>query len=94
MPLDHPLLLIGGDSFKTLPLLIYQQFNTTRDFGFAAAMGNLLLVSAVANRDLAVVQCLLLLVAATMVSANLLVDALYGLIDPRLRAGQSRRAGA
>jgi len=53
-----------------------------------------LLVSAVANRDLAVVQCLLLLVAATMVSANLLVDALYGLIDPRLRAGQSRRAGA
>ena len=42
------LLLIGGDSFKTLPLLIYQQFNTTRDFGFAAAMGNLLLVSAVA----------------------------------------------
>jgi peptide/nickel transport system permease protein len=53
-----------------------------------------LLVSAVANRDLAVVQCLLLLVAATMVSANLLVDALYGLIDPRLRTGQSRRAGA
>ncbi len=42
------LLLIGGDSFKTLPLLIYQQFNTTRDFGFAAAMGNLLLVAAVA----------------------------------------------
>lgn len=52
-----------------------------------------LLVSAVANRDLAVVQCLLLLVAVTMVSSNLLVDALYGLIDPRLRAGQSRRAG-
>lgn len=42
------LLLIGGDSYKTLPLLIYQQFNTTRDLGFAAAMGNLLLVSAVA----------------------------------------------
>ncbi len=41
------LLLIGGDSFRTLPLLIYQQFNTTRDFGFAAAMGNLLLLSAV-----------------------------------------------
>lgn len=53
-----------------------------------------LLVSAVANRDLAVVQCLLLLVAATMVSANLLIDALYGLMDPRLRAGQTRKAGA
>lgn len=52
-----------------------------------------LLVSAVANRDLAVVQCILLLVAATMVLSNLLVDALYGLIDPRLRAGQSRQGG-
>ena len=52
-----------------------------------------LLVSAVANRDLAVVQCILLLVAATMVLSNLLVDALYGLIDPRLRAGRSRQGG-
>jgi peptide/nickel transport system permease protein len=52
-----------------------------------------LLVSAVANRDLAVVQCILLLVAATMVTSNLLVDALYGLIDPRLRTGRSRQTG-
>jgi peptide/nickel transport system permease protein len=44
-----------------------------------------LLVVAVANRDLAVVQCILLLVAATMVCANLVVDLLYGLLDPRLR---------
>lgn len=44
-----------------------------------------LLVVAVSNRDLAVVQCILLLVAATMVTANLLVDLLYGLLDPRLR---------
>jgi peptide/nickel transport system permease protein len=46
-----------------------------------------LLVVAVANRDLAVVQCILLLVAATMVSANFIVDLLYGALDPRLRAG-------
>ena len=46
-----------------------------------------LLVVAVANRDLAVVQCILLLVAATMVAANLAVDLLYGTLDPRLRAG-------
>jgi peptide/nickel transport system permease protein len=46
-----------------------------------------LLVVAVANRDLAVVQCILLLVAATMVTANLAVDLLYGALDPRLRAG-------
>jgi peptide/nickel transport system permease protein len=45
-----------------------------------------LLVVAVANRDLAVVQCILLLVAATMVAANMIVDLLYGLLDPRLRA--------
>jgi peptide/nickel transport system permease protein len=45
-----------------------------------------LLVVAVANRDLAVVQCILLLVAATMVTANLVVDLLYGVLDPRLRS--------
>ncbi|WP_419899409.1 ABC transporter permease [Roseomonas sp. USHLN139] len=44
-----------------------------------------LLVVAVANRDLAVVQCILLLVAATMIMANLAVDLLYGALDPRLR---------
>jgi len=48
-----------------------------------------LLVMAVANRDLAVVQSLLLLVAATMVLSNFLVDALYGWIDPRLRVARS-----
>ncbi|MGF1657931.1 MAG: ABC transporter permease [Rubrimonas sp.] len=50
-----------------------------------------LLVVAVANRDLAVVQCILLLVAATMVTSNLIVDFLYGVLDPRLRSGA--RAG-
>lgn len=49
-----------------------------------------LLVVAVANRDLAVVQCILLLIAATMVTSNLVVDFLYGFLDPRLRS----RAGA
>ena len=49
-----------------------------------------LLVVAVANRDLAVVQCILLLVAVTMVSSNLVVDFLYGFLDPRLRT----RAGS
>ena len=50
-----------------------------------------LLVVAVANRDLAVVQCILLLVALTMVTSNLIVDLLYGVLDPRLRSGA--RAG-
>lgn len=44
-----------------------------------------LLVQAVANRDLAIVQVILLLVGFTMVAANLAVDIVYGWVDPRLR---------
>lgn len=50
-----------------------------------------LLVVAVANRDLAVVQTILLLVAMTMVAANLTVDLLYGAIDPRMRGAAAGR---
>lgn len=42
------MLLLGGGKVQTLPLLIYQQFNLTQDVGFAAAMGNVLLISAMA----------------------------------------------
>ncbi|MDZ5695972.1 MULTISPECIES: ABC transporter permease [Phyllobacteriaceae] len=48
-------------------------------------IGRLLVVS-VTNRDLAVVQCILLIIAAAMVVSNLIVDLLYGWLDPRLRA--------
>ncbi|PCK80157.1 ABC transporter permease [Rhizobium sophoriradicis] len=48
-------------------------------------IGRLLVVS-VSNRDLAVVQCILLMVAAAMVASNLIVDLLYGWLDPRLRS--------
>ncbi|BCH26467.1 ABC transporter permease [Mesorhizobium sp. L-8-3] len=47
-------------------------------------IGRLLVVS-VTNRDLAVVQCILLIIAAVMVVSNLIVDLLYGWLDPRLR---------
>ncbi|MCM2397901.1 ABC transporter permease [Rhizobium sp. S95] len=47
-------------------------------------IGRLLVVS-VTNRDLAVVQCILLIIAAAMVFSNLVVDLLYGWLDPRLR---------
>jgi putative spermidine/putrescine transport system permease protein len=39
------LLLLGG-GLQTLPLLIYQQFNTTRDFGMVSAMSTVLLAMA------------------------------------------------
>lgn len=44
-----------------------------------------LLVIAVSQRDLAVVQGLVLVIAVTMVLANLMVDLLYGVLDPRIR---------
>jgi putative spermidine/putrescine transport system permease protein len=40
------MLLLGGGKITTLSLLIYQQFNTTQDVGFAAAMGNILMLVA------------------------------------------------
>ncbi len=50
-----------------------------------------LMISAVAARDLAVVQALVLMTALAMISANLLVDLAYGWIDPRIRVAGERR---
>jgi peptide/nickel transport system permease protein len=44
-----------------------------------------LLAESVTNRDLAVVQIIVLATATTMVLANLAVDLLYGWLDPRVR---------
>ena len=52
-----------------------------------------LLVGAVANRDLAVVQGIVVLIAISMVTVNLLLDLAYGWLDPRIRtARQEGRA--
>ena len=40
---------------------------------------------AVANRDLPVIQAVVLLAAVGFVTINLIVDLLYPVIDPRLR---------
>ncbi|WP_193336251.1 ABC transporter permease [Devosia beringensis] len=53
-------------------------------------VGRLLVVS-VSNRDLAVVQAIVLMIALTMVTANLVVDILYGLLDPKMQS-QTREA--
>jgi len=44
-----------------------------------------LLVSSVQNRDSSVVQVIVLMIAASMVAVNLLVDIAYGWLDPRIR---------
>jgi len=48
-----------------------------------------LLVTSVSSRDLAIVQAILIAVAVTMVIANLLVDLIYGWVDPRIRVSSS-----
>jgi peptide/nickel transport system permease protein len=52
-----------------------------------------LLVASVAQRDLAIVQTILILIAASMVAANLAVDMVYGWIDPRLRTRRETTGG-
>lgn len=52
-------------------------------------LGRLLVVS-VAQRDLAVVQLIVILAAAAMALSNTIVDLLYGWLDPRIGSQQQR----
>jgi len=49
-----------------------------------------LAIEAVFKRDYAVLQSVVLLVAALFLLVSLIVDLLYGVLDPRLRVGQKR----
>lgn len=72
-----------------LGLLIGGAVVTESVFGWPG-VGRLLTLS-VARRDLAVVQVIIFLIAATMIAANLLVDLAYGWLDPRVhRTGDDR----
>lgn len=51
----------------------------------------LLLINSVAARDVAVAQAIVILITVAMVSANLFVDFLHVMIDPRLRHSQRSR---
>ena len=48
-----------------------------------------LVFQAIANRDLVIVRDVVMLLVAVVVLVNFLVDVLYALIDPRLRAGDA-----
>ena len=50
-----------------------------------------LLVTSVGSRDLAVVQAIVFLLSITIVTANLAVDILYGVLDPRIRTKKGGR---
>lgn len=53
----------------------------------------MLLVNSVNQRDLAIVQAVVLLIALTMVVVNLIVDLTYGWLDPRIEV-HNRKATA
>lgn len=46
-------------------------------------------VRSIAIRDYPLIQYIVLLVAASVVTVNFLVDVLYGILDPRIRAGEA-----
>jgi len=46
-----------------------------------------LVFQAIANRDLVVVRDVVMLLAGVVVVVNFVVDVLYAVVDPRLRAG-------
>jgi len=48
-----------------------------------------LLINAIANRDYSVVQGVMLVVVAGFLATSLLVDILYGFLDPRIRHGRA-----
>src|ERR1019366_1248836 len=53
----------------------------------------LLVVQAVTNRDLPVIQAFTFVAAVTIVTVNLGLDVVYGLLDPRIRLGWWTRRG-
>ena len=58
------------------------------EYVFARAGLGTLLVDSVFQRDYGVLQSLVLLAATVFIITSLIVDILYGVIDPRLRVGQ------
>ncbi len=51
-----------------------------------------LLSSAIANRDYTTMQGVFLIIAFAVVIANTLADVLYGILDPRIRIGEEKKA--
>ncbi len=49
-----------------------------------------LLVQSVLNRDLPVIQALVLIFGVIVIATNLLADVAYAIVDPRVRLGASK----
>jgi len=75
-----PILTILGETFGSL---ITGAVVTETVFNLPG-IGQLV-VNAITRRDYAVIQGTILLIAATYLVLNLLIDLLYGVVDPRVR---------
>ena len=80
-----PIVTVGGLMFTALivgSVLVEATFTLP-------GMGSLL-ISAVANKDLPVLEGIVMLTAALVICVNLVVDVLYAFIDPRIALGKAR----
>ncbi|MEY9970491.1 peptide/nickel transport system permease protein [Lysinibacillus sp. RC46] len=78
-----PILTIIGQTFGTLvagAAVIETVFNIP-------GIGQLI-INSVERRDFEVIQGVVLLIAVSYVTINLVIDLLYGIVDPRLRVGK------
>lgn len=78
-----PILTVIGQSFGTLvtgAVVVETIFNLP-------GLGQLI-INSIERRDFAVIQGVVLFVTLIYVSINLLVDLLYGIVDPRVRLGR------
>ncbi len=78
-----PILTIIGQTFGTLvagAAVVETVFNIP-------GIGQLI-INSVERRDFEVIQGVVLLIAVSYVTINLVIDLLYGIVDPRLRVGK------
>jgi peptide/nickel transport system permease protein len=78
-----PLLTVVGFNLGTLigATVIIEQIFSLPGIGQA-------FIQAIANRDVPLIEGIVLVLAAAVVVANLLTDVLYAVLDPRIRYGQ------
>ena len=88
-------LVVGRHALKNalLPVLTVSGYQFARLLGgviivesiFVVPGMGTLLIDSIVHRDFIVIQAVVLLIAAVVLTLNLLIDLLYGVLDPRIR---------
>jgi peptide/nickel transport system permease protein len=88
-------LVVGRHALKNalLPVLTVSGYQFTRLLGGVIIVESIfvvpglgtLLIDSIVHRDFIVIQAVVLLMAAVVLTLNLLIDLLYGVLDPRIR---------